>query len=54
MIEVGGVARNVFKDPVTDPGKTSKKGRLTLERHGEQLVTVCEGKGDLSKVWYDE
>ena len=24
--------REVFKDPITDPGKKSKKGRLTLEK----------------------
>lgn len=29
-IRVHGVWRPVFKDPVTDPGKTSKKGRLAL------------------------
>mmetsp|Transcript_47049 Transcript_47049/g.124681 ORF Transcript_47049/g.124681 Transcript_47049/m.124681 type:complete len:531 (+) Transcript_47049:31-1623(+) len=27
-----GGAREVYKDPVTDPGKASKKGRLTLQR----------------------
>ena len=29
-IRVNGEWRHVFKDPVTDPGKTSKKGRVTL------------------------
>ena len=28
---INGVEREVFKDPITDPGKRSKKGRLTLE-----------------------
>jgi nicotinamide phosphoribosyltransferase len=32
-IRRGGVWRDVCKDPVTDPGKRSKKGRLTLLRH---------------------
>lgn len=41
---------NVFKDPITDKGKTSKKGRLTLELRDGKYVTVQEGKGDLSKV----
>eukprot|EP00933_Yihiella_yeosuensis_P020049 TRINITY_DN16173_c0_g1_i1.p1 TRINITY_DN16173_c0_g1~~TRINITY_DN16173_c0_g1_i1.p1 ORF type:complete len:768 (+),score=205.11 TRINITY_DN16173_c0_g1_i1:77-2380(+) len=31
-IIVDGVARDVFKDPITDNGKASKKGRLTLQR----------------------
>jgi hypothetical protein len=30
-IVVNGEEREVFKDPITDPGKKSKKGRLTLE-----------------------
>lgn len=29
-IEVRGARRPVFKDPVTDPGKRSKRGRLSL------------------------
>lgn len=29
-IKVNGEWRPVFKDPITDPGKTSKKGRVTL------------------------
>jgi nicotinamide phosphoribosyltransferase len=37
-IRVNGEWRDVFKDPVTDSGKTSKKGRLKLVR------TVMGGK----------
>lgn len=37
---------NVYKQPVTDPGKKSKKGRLTLEYSDGQYKTVEEGKGD--------
>ena len=33
--EVDGEWRDVYKDPITDPGKRSKRGRLTLTRHGE-------------------
>jgi nicotinamide phosphoribosyltransferase len=29
-ITVAGAARDVFKDPITDPGKKSKRGRLSL------------------------
>lgn len=40
----------VYKDPITDKGKQSKKGKLTLEEdeHGK-LITVTEGKGDPGK-----
>lgn len=34
-ITVNGVSRDVFKDPITDKGKASKKGRLTLQRAAE-------------------
>ncbi|XP_055958451.1 nicotinamide phosphoribosyltransferase isoform X1 [Patella vulgata] len=47
--EVNGREVNVFKQPITDLGKKSKKGRLTLELRGNDYVTVVEGKGDPSK-----
>jgi nicotinamide phosphoribosyltransferase len=34
-ITVNGVHREVFKDPITDKGKASKKGRLTLQKTSE-------------------
>lgn len=30
-VKINGEWRDVFKDPVTDSGKRSKKGRLTLQ-----------------------
>ena len=41
----------MFKDPATDPGKKSKKGRLTLERDEStgELVTRTNGEGDAAK-----
>lgn len=39
-VEVEGEWRAVMKDPVTDPGKRSKAGRLALERTGEGYRTV--------------
>lgn len=39
-VVVDGVERGVFKQPVTDPGKQSKRGRLGLVRRSGQLVTV--------------
>jgi len=47
---VNGVGRDVVKDPITDPGKKSKMGRLTLERGADgELTTITEGKGDPAK-----
>jgi len=49
---VDGVTKNtlVFKDPITDKGKQSKKGRLTLEKGPDgKLFTTVEGKGDPAK-----
>ena len=41
---------NVFKEPITDLGKKSKKGKLSLEKHDDTIVTMEEGKGDPKKV----
>lgn len=63
-MEVNGKWVDVFKDPVTDPGKKSKKGRITLykdgdgkfftgiEAHGakDELVTVFSN-GKILKEW---
>merc|ERR1711967_166198 len=47
---VGDEDRDVVKDPITDPGKRSKKGRLTLERdEAEGFITKVEGSGDAEK-----
>jgi len=42
---VNGVGVNVFKDPITDGGKKSKAGRLTLENNDGKWTTVTDGKG---------
>jgi len=42
---INGIGVDVEKDPVTDPGKKSKKGRLTLELKDGIWTTVTEGKG---------
>lgn len=40
----------MFKDPVADPNKRSKKGRLSLHRtQNGDFVTLEEGKGDLEE-----
>ncbi|CAL1534573.1 unnamed protein product [Lymnaea stagnalis] len=45
---INGKEVNVFKDPVTDRGKKSKKGRLTLELSNNVYTTTEEGAGDPS------
>merc|ERR1719362_2539193 len=43
---VGDDHVDVVKDPITDPGKKSKKGKLTLQRLlNGKWVTTMEGKG---------
>ncbi|XP_065829024.1 nicotinamide phosphoribosyltransferase-like [Oscarella lobularis] len=46
---VNGKGVNVFKTPITDTGKKSKKGRLTLEMRDGKYVTVEEGAGNPEK-----
>lgn len=41
-IEVDGVGRDVLKDPITDPGKRSKAGRLALVKVDGEFKTVRE------------
>ena len=42
---------NVYKDPVTDHGKMSRKGRMTLELDSSgQYITRTEGTGDPLKA----
>nr|XP_032819019.1 nicotinamide phosphoribosyltransferase-like isoform X1 [Petromyzon marinus]XP_032819020.1 nicotinamide phosphoribosyltransferase-like isoform X2 [Petromyzon marinus] len=45
--EIAGQGINVYKNPVTDPGKASKRGRLSLHRTPDgSFHTVQEGRGD--------
>ena len=41
-VRVNGSWRDVYKSPVTDPGKHSKAGRLKLVRYSEELVTCSQ------------
>jgi len=44
---INGVWRDIFKDPITDPGKRSKRGRLALIRgSGGCLETIREDELD--------
>jgi nicotinamide phosphoribosyltransferase len=49
---VDGVWVDVFKDPVTDRGKTSKRGRLALVRRGDGSF-VTERASDVPKGSHD-
>ncbi|BFZ10793.1 hypothetical protein BsWGS_13832 [Bradybaena similaris] len=46
---INGKEVNVFKDPITDRGKRSKKGHLTLERQNNGFITREERTGDPAK-----
>jgi hypothetical protein len=49
-IEVNGKQRDVYKSPITDMGKESKKGRVTLYRNDEGYFTDLEGRTDVVEV----
>jgi nicotinamide phosphoribosyltransferase len=59
---IGGQWRDVYKQPVTDPGKDSKRGRLMLIRHREDgtyrtigIAPEVEGRSAMSlpQGWED-
>jgi nicotinamide phosphoribosyltransferase len=50
-ITIKGESREVFKDPITDKGKASKKGRLTLQLASE---TTGFSDGDIYKPRSDD
>ncbi|XP_036183440.1 nicotinamide phosphoribosyltransferase isoform X3 [Myotis myotis] len=53
-VVTNGLGVNVFKDPVADPNKRSKKGRLSLHKTpAGNFVTLEEGKGDLEEYGHD-
>jgi nicotinamide phosphoribosyltransferase len=41
-VQVDGEWRDVFKEPITSSGKSSKKGRLALVREGKKFTTCRE------------
>lgn len=40
----------MYKDPITDSGKRSKKGQMTLEIKDGGFQTITEGQGDPKNV----
>ena len=43
-IQIKGEWSDIYKDPATDPGKRSKKGRLALVKHDNEFLTVRESE----------
>jgi nicotinamide phosphoribosyltransferase len=54
--EIGDGTRDIYKDPVTDPGKRSKAGRYAVVRDGDSYAAVREealdGRGNLLRPVY--
>ena len=48
MAVVDGEEREVFKDPITDPGKKSKKGRLSIHQEKGGWVTKMGPDADVA------
>jgi len=44
-MKISGTWRDVYKDPVTDPGKQSKRGRLILTRERGTWETMNINRG---------
>lgn len=42
---VDGKPREVYKEPITDKGKVSKKGQLKLVKQGDTITTMTQGEG---------
>jgi nicotinamide phosphoribosyltransferase len=53
-VTVAGKAIAVYKDPITDPGKTSKKGRLALIKTESGYQTVAASTENLLQVVYED
>ena len=53
---VDGVWRDVFKDPITDQGKKSKKGRMSLfkSRLTGEFATFRVDQGPIDSEWEDQ
>jgi len=49
-IDVNGVWRDVYKEPITDFGKKSKKGRVTLYKNGNHYISDLKGRNDIEEV----
>jgi nicotinamide phosphoribosyltransferase len=54
--QIDGRWVDVFKDPVSDRGKTSKRGRMSLFRNtmNGELMTLRTDQGPVAEEWADE
>jgi len=50
-IDIGSESRDVYKEPITDPGKKSKKGLLFLHKIDGEICTVARHEGGKRTVW---
>ena len=44
-IDINGQWHDVYKQPITDPGKDSRAGRFVLLEEGDEFVTVKREEG---------
>lgn len=51
-IDVSGTWHDVYKDPVTDTGKRSKRGRLSVRPNGETVRAESAGFDDILRTQY--
>jgi nicotinamide phosphoribosyltransferase len=42
-IDVNGEWHDVYKQPITDPGKDSRAGRFVVLKHGQEFETIANG-----------
>ena len=45
-IDINGEWHDVYKQPVTDPGKDSRAGRFVLLKEGGEFVTMTQNSGE--------
>ena len=52
-ITINGIINDVYKNPVTDPDKKSKKGRLALIKVDNRIVTIREDQLQIENILVD-
>lgn len=51
---VGGEDRDVYKDPITDSDKKSKKGKMKLIRPNGKYVTILSSEDKQYSIYHTE
>lgn len=49
-VTVDGVEKDVYKDPITDKGKQSKRGKLSLIKNGDCYITTSGQNGSIDQL----